>query len=154
MPSYPNDQGVNGGAIPVRMTQAAATAVAVQELSAYPVGATPVVAVSGVVANAVATATIAAVAGKTNYISGIEIASGGATLAALVNATISGLVGGVTITYPYAAVAGVTLMGAPLVVQFFPAIPANAANTAIVAALPALGAGNTAATVTIHGYRL
>lgn len=142
MPTYPNDQGLAGGAIPVRMG------------SDIPVGATSLVATSGNVANAAAVATLAAVAGKTNYVSGVQFVSAGATAASVVQATIAGLIGPTTATYPYAAVAGATLMGPVLNLKFDPPIPANAANLAIVATLPALGAGNTAASTTIYGYRL
>lgn len=139
--SFPNGQSNPAGAIPVYIG------------SAIPVGATQLLAVSGNVANAAAAATFAATAGKTNYLTGVEILAGGATSAALVAATITGLLGG-TITYPFAAPAGATSAAVPLIVTFNPPLPASAANIAITATLPALGAGNTMATVTLHGYRL
>lgn len=118
-----------------------------------PSGATAVNAASGNVANAVATATLAAVAGKTNYVTGFEITAGGATAAALVAATLTGILGG-TATYIYAAPAGAAVGATPLIVQFQTPIPASAVNTAIAISLPALGAGNTNAAVAIHGFYL
>jgi hypothetical protein len=124
----------------------------------YPVSsagadATPVTATSGNVANAVATATIPAVAGKTAYISGFTISGAGATAAAIVNPTVTGVISG-TKTYTYGAVAGVAAMNAPLDVQFCPPIPASAVNQAIAVACPALGAGNTNNTVNAYGFYL
>lgn len=121
--------------------------------SGLPFGATALNASSGNVANTAATATLAGAAGKTTYISGFEITSGGATAAALVSATVTGLLGG-TATYTYGCVAGATTANAPLVVTFTPPQPASAVNTAIVVSLPALGAGNTNATVVAHGYQI
>lgn len=106
---------------------------------------------SGNVANASAIATLAGVAGKTTYITGFEITSAGATTAAVVSATLAGLAGG-TATYTYAVPAGATIAGPMLAVSFNPALPASALNTAIVLTLPALGLGNTNATVSAHGY--
>lgn len=121
--------------------------------TSYPVGATPVHASSGNVANAVAAATLPGVAGKTTYISGFEITGGGATAAALVQATVAGLIGG-TATYIVGVVAGAAVANTPLMVRFDPAIPASAVNTAIAVTVPALGAGNTNSTVVAHGYQL
>lgn len=120
--------------------------------SILPGGAAALNASSGNVANASAAATLAAAAGKTTYITGFEITSGGATAASLVSATVAGLLGG-TATYTYGCVAGATAPNAPLIVSFVPPMPASAVNTAIVVTLPALGAGNTNATVTAHGYQ-
>jgi hypothetical protein len=122
----------------------------------YPLGAdgsdaTPVTATSGNVANAIGTATIPAVAAKTAYISGFTISGAGATAALVVNPTITGVISG-TKTYTYAAVAGVALINPVLDVQFCPPIPANAVNTAITVACPALGAGNTNNTVNAYGF--
>jgi hypothetical protein len=116
-------------------------------------GTTSLQASSGNVANASAVATLAAAAGKTNYLSNVIIAGAGATAASVVLATITGLLGG-TVTIPVAVPAGVTTGIAPLVLNFNPPLPASAANTAIVVTLPALGAGNTNAAVTAAGYQL
>lgn len=121
--------------------------------AAYPQGATAVTAASGNVANAVAAATLAAVAGKTTYITGFEITGSGATLGSIVTATVTGTITG-TLSYTVAAIAGALLINTPLIVEFPVAIPASAANTTIVVSMPALGAGNTNATVVAHGYQV
>jgi hypothetical protein len=115
-------------------------------------GGTAVSASSGNVANASAVATLAAVAAKTNYITGLTITAAGATAAGVVTATITGLLGG-TLSYTFAVPAGATLGATPLVLNFIPPHPASAVNTAIVATLPALGAGNTNAVVNVRGIQ-
>lgn len=122
-------------------------------LGAYPAGATPITASSGNVAAATATATLAAVAGKTTYITGFQITSAGSTAAAVVNPTVTGVITG-TMTYTYVTVAGATLANSPLSISFNPPIPASAQNQAIAVVLPSLGAGNTNATVTAQGFQL
>lgn len=120
----------------------------------YPPSANPLTADSGNVANAVATATLAASSsGLTTYITGFEITASGATAASVVTATVTGVITG-TMHYTFVAVAGATTACQPLLVQFSDPIPANAANTAIAVALPALGSGNTNATVVAHGFQL
>lgn len=116
-----------------------------------PEDATHVTAGSGVVANATATATIPAVASALNYLTGFEITAGGATAAAIVTATITGLLGG-TRSYIFGVPAGAALIAQPLIVQFAQPIPASAVNTAIVLSVPALGAGNVAAVAIAHGF--
>lgn len=116
-----------------------------------PSGATNVAASSGNVANATATATLPAVAGKTNYVTGFSITGGGATAALLVNATLTGVVGG-PLNYTFGAPVGVAVAALPLVVELETPLPASAVNTAVSISLPALGAGNTNAAVNIHGY--
>jgi hypothetical protein len=118
-----------------------------------PVGATMFTAASGNVANASAAATITATAAVLGYCTGFTITAAGATAASIVNATVTGLIGG-TMTFTFGAAAGATVMSAPLVVSFPKPIPASAVNTAIVVTLPALGAGNTNAAVTIHGFKI
>lgn len=122
-------------------------------LSPYPYGATSITAASGNVANASAVATLPASATKTTYITGFTVSSSGATVGSVVSVTVVGTVS-TTLTYTYAAPAGVLTMGTPLVVPFPVAIPGSAVNTAIVVTLPALGGGNTNATVVAHGYQL
>ena len=119
----------------------------------YPAGATPVTASSGNVANAAAVATLPAVAAKTTYITGFEITGGGATAAALVLATLAGLISGAA-TYVVGVVAGATASNPSIIIQFTSAIPGSAVNTAIVLTLPALGAGNTNAAVVAHGFQI
>lgn len=121
--------------------------------SAFPAGATILNAASGNVANASAAATLAAGATTTTYISMATITGAGATGASVVSATITGVLGG-TLTYTVAVPAGVTTGITPLVLKFDPPLPASAVNTTIVVTLPALGAGNTNASVTATGYRV
>jgi hypothetical protein len=116
-------------------------------------GGNSILASSGNVANAVATATLAAAAGKTNYLSGFEITGAGATAASVVVATVTGLLGG-TLSYVISVVAGATLGNAPLVVEFDSPIAATAVNTAIAVSCPALGAGNTNCVANAHGYQV
>lgn len=125
----------------------------VAQTETYPVGASPVNASSGNVANAAAVATLPGVAGKTTYITGFEITGAGATATAVVSVTVAGVVSG-TMTYTHAAVAGATLLNTPLIVEFAVPIPASADNTAIVVTVPALGVGNTNSTVVAHGYQI
>lgn len=113
----------------------------------------PFIIDSGNVVNATAAAALAAVAGKTAYLTGFEVWAGGSTLGSLVDMTITGLLGG-TITYPFSAPAGVLLGAAPLIINFPMAKPASAANVAITASLAALGTGNTKARVTAKGFYL
>lgn len=108
---------------------------------------------SGNVANATATATVPAVAGRTNYITGFEVTGAGATAASVVSFTITGLLGG-TSTWSIVAPAGATTSIVPLTISFPIPVPASAVNTAIVASLPALGAGNTNAAVVLRGFTL
>lgn len=128
-------------------------------LSPYPanaatgVSATPITAASGNVAAGVATATLAAVAGKTTYICGFSITSTGSTGAAVVSPTVTNTITG-TLIFTYASVAGVTLANQSLIVPFNPCVPANAANTTIPVSLPSLGAGNTNTTVNAWGFQL
>ena len=127
--------------------------VQVQGTLELPVGAVALNSSSGNVAAGSAVATFPAVAAKTNFVTGFEITGGGATGAALVVATLVGLLGG-TASYIVAAVAGATLGNTPLVVQFSKAMPASAVNVALVLTLPSLGVGNTNAAVSMHGYLL
>ena len=119
----------------------------------YPSGATPVTAASGNQANAVATATLPAAAGKTTYITGFQLTAAGATAAAVVSATVTGTISG-TLTYTFVFPAGATAAAQPLVVEFPEPVPSSAVNTAIVVSLPAGGAGNTNAAVNAQGFQL
>jgi hypothetical protein len=120
--------------------------------SDYPAGAIPVDGDSGVTGNAAAVATLPAAAGKTTWITGFEITSAGATAAAVVTVTVAGLT--VPMHYVYVTAAGAAIGNQPLIVEFPKPVPASGPNTAITVTLPALGAGNTAAAVTAHGYQL
>lgn len=127
---------------------------ATQDSSDVPVMVSGTVAASGNVANATATATLAAKAGQTAYITGLQITVGAATTAVAVTATVTGLVGGTvsfTIGFPSTA-SGIG--GATFSPTFYPALQATGPNVAIVLTLPAGGAGNTNAAVSIQGFYL
>jgi hypothetical protein len=126
---------------------------ATQDSSDIPVMGTSTQNASGVVSAATASASIAAVTGETAYLTGFEFTGGGATSAALKTLTITGLLGG-TRSYTIAVPAGTTLGCQPLVVYFYPALPASATNTAITVSIPTLGAGNTASSVNCQGFYL
>lgn len=108
-------------------------------------------AASGNVANAAATATLAAGAQQFTYITGFEATFAGATVGQCVNLTITGLLGG-TLTYPVCSPTGATVQGYPFGFEFVPPLRSSAVNTAIVVSMPALGAGNTNAAVIAHGF--
>jgi len=106
---------------------------------------------SGNVAAATATATIPAVAGKTNYLTGYVVTASGATAGLPVNFTITGCVGG-TITNTFVFPAGVLVGAVPLVVILTDPLAATGPNVAVVGSLPSSGAGGTNASVTLFGY--
>lgn len=126
--------------------------------SLYPSDATgtpavPVRGSSGNVANAVAAATIPAVAGKTAYVAGFDISGTGATVGAAVSATLAGILGG-TATYTVVAATGAAVANQVVAIRFDPPFPASAVNTAITLSCPALGAGNTNNSANIYGFYL
>jgi len=118
------------------------------------VGTNVITASSGNVAAAVAAATLPGVGGKTTCISGFSVVGCGATAASVVLVTITGLIGGVTLTYPLAVLVGASLQNMLIDRNFRPAIPASAPNTAIVVSCPSLGAGNTNNVVNVQGYQV
>lgn len=115
-------------------------------------GATSLSASSGNVAASAATATLTGAANVTTYISGFQVTGGGATAASVIDVTVTGLLGG-TATYNIPVPAGATLGINPLIVTFYPPIPASAANTNIVVSAASFGAGNAKATVNAQGFR-
>ncbi len=118
----------------------------------YPAGATPVAATSAV-ANAAATATLPAAAGKTTYLTSVQVTGQGATAAAAGSLTITGLLGGTKVDFfQIPAGAGAAAM-VPLTINFNPPLPASAANTAIAAQITAFGAGNIAEAVSVQGFQ-
>lgn len=110
-------------------------------------------ATSGNVAAAVAAATIPAVAGKLACLAGIDVTAAGATAAAVVTLTITGVKGG-PLNFTYTAPAGATLPCPNLQATFDPPLEASSNNVQIVVSLPSLGAGNTNATVNARGLYL
>lgn len=113
-----------------------------------------VVANSGTVAAATATATLAAVAGRTLFLEGFDLTGSGPTTASQINLTVTGLLGG-TLNYTLTPLAGVLLNAFPngmLSVRFPTPLQASAANQAIAVVMPSLGGGSTGAAVTAYGF--
>jgi len=103
-------------------------------------------------------AVLPATAGKLTYISGFDVAGGGATSASVVEVAITGLPSAVgTLKYEMNVLAGaagpVNAQGG-LFIRFPDPIPASAVNGAITVTLPSLGSGNTNASVTAYGFQL
>lgn len=117
-----------------------------------PANASPVSASSGSVANAIATATLAAAAGKTNYLKGFVVTGGGATAATTVVVTVTGVAGG-TMSFVLPIPAGPNVSVGIINVPFSMPIPATGANVAIAVNVPAAGAGNTNMAVVAYGYQ-
>ena len=132
-----------------RVTSAAAGSAGA---AGYPAGAVPVAATANG-ANSSAVATLPAAAGKTTYISGLQVTGAGATGGSLGGVTLSGILGG---GFPlfFTVPAGTTISISPLAVTFNPPLPATGANVAIAATLNAFGAGNPTAQVSVQGFQL
>lgn len=110
-----------------------------------PVGVTPIAAVATGTTSAV-TATMPAVAGRTNYICQFDVSALGGT-ATVGPITLTGLIGGSTLTYQMASTASGNLFTR----QFNPCMPASATNTAIAVATTADGTAS-AVDVNITGF--
>lgn len=98
-------------------------------------------------------ATLPAVPGVTNYITGFEVKGSGATAASAIIVTVTGVPGG-PLNYEMLIPAGAGLEVVPLIVEFPVPIPATGPNVAITVSVPTFGAGNLSATVDAHGYTL
>lgn len=120
-------------------------------IGSIPFGATPVAAVA-TTANALATATLPAVVGKTNYVTSIQVTGLGPTAAGFGNAQLTGVLGGAINHYLNAPAAPAAC--SPIIVNYNPPLPASALNTAISLALGALGAGSASQSVSIQGFVL
>jgi len=114
---------------------------------------TPETADSGNVANATATATLAAASGKTTYITDFMCTASGATSAKVVTVTLTGVITG-TKNFTFVFPAGVTTAATPLVFTPPQPIPASATNTTIAVTMPSSGSGGTNATCTADGLQL
>jgi hypothetical protein len=136
----------------IELALALLLASAAPSFSATPVPGTPLAASSGNVAAATATATLPAAANQVTYISGFEVTGTGATAALAVTCTVTGIVGG-TLSYTYAAAAGVAVANQPLIVEYAIPIPASGPGVAIVVSCPSLGAANTNNTIDAHGFQ-
>ncbi len=128
--------------------------VAVISTAPYPAGATPVTASSNVVANASSTQTLPGVVGKTTYMTGFAITGLGATAAGSITASVYLQGANTTLYYVVPIPAGATVGITPLVVNFPVPLSAGAPNTVIQTVMPAFGAGNTAACLTVQGFQL
>jgi hypothetical protein len=99
------------------------------------------------------TATLTCPSGKTAFLEGFDITGGGATGAAIVDITTTGLTN--NLTYELAVVAGATTEVNPqggLFIRFPTPIPASAISTNITVSAPSFGSGNTKASVTAYGF--
>lgn len=110
----------------------------------FPQGATPAANAAAGSTGAV-TATLAAVANRTNFLCGLTVSAIGGT-AAVGPVTVSGLLGGSQVYQMSSTAAGLSL-----IVPLMPCIPATGVNTAISAATTADGSA-TAVNVHIWGY--
>lgn len=103
-------------------------------------------------ANAALAPAIGGGAGLMAFVQSITITGLGATVAAQVTATLTGLLGG-TISYPLTVPAGATVPITNVFDGFGSlGIQASAVATAITLNLPAFGAGNTLAEAALNGY--
>lgn len=107
---------------------------------------------SGNKANAVATAVIAAVAGKTSILDGFEITASGATAGTVANVTVTD--GTWTLNYTFTFPTGAATGATPLIVNLPRPLVASAQNTAITITLPASGVGGTNAVVNARGRQI
>ena len=132
--------GIAYAAAPIVVTDV--NNVPISPVDDIPPTSTRVIATSGNVANAAATATIPAVAAKTNYLTGFDVTGTGATVGQVALVTITGLAGG-TLTYTLTSVTGTTSSNTNLIRTFDKPLPASGVNVAIVVSCAALGAGST-----------
>ena len=115
----------------------------------YPTAATPITATA--TGGTSATATLAAVAGKTTYLCGIQATYTGATAAGAGTVVATNTItGSLNYVVPQAAIA--TNTQTPTIVTFLPCVPASAVNTTIPVAAT-LGAGTTNTAVTLNGFQ-
>ena len=111
---------------------------ATQLTSLYTTATTPLTEASTVVGNSTATATLNAASGAYTYISGFQITGTGATVAATVTCTVTGVVN--QMYYLYTVPTGASLAATPLIVTFSPPLQSTATNTAISVSCPSTGA--------------
>lgn len=116
-----------------------------------PPGAQLVYGYPGNQANAVATASLPAVAGKTNFLCGYMVTTDSPTAAVIGILSVSGIAIPFAETYPAQAAPAAT---PPLKTTLPIPLPATGPNTAINVSLSALGAGSANARVVAFGYVL
>jgi hypothetical protein len=117
-------------------------------ISAGPPQGTDVVA-TGVQVHAANVVTLPAVAGKTNYVTGIEITGTGANAASNITAVLSGI--SVGLNFNIEVPSGITVPLTPIIVEFSRPIPAFGVNVAITLTVPDFGVNGTCA-ANIHGF--
>lgn len=128
------------------------------DTAALPIFTSPSVALqtyAGASATTAATAgapALAAVAGKTNFVTGFSISGSGATGASTIAITLTGLLGGTQTFYLSIPAIGSTPAIVPFIVNFNPPLPASAVNTAITLNVPSFGAGNITVAANIYGF--
>ena len=93
---------------------------------------------------------LAAVAGKTNYLTGFSAGGTGATTALMQNLTITGLLGGTI--YHFFAIPAIGTGVVQINVDFARPIPASATNTVISLTVPNFGAGALLVSGQIRGF--
>lgn len=118
----------------------------------YPSGAVALINGSAIVANAAAVATLTPAGGKTAHILGFQITGTGSTAALAVSVTVTGLLGGVTLSYTYVFEIGALVPNKALIVPFMKALPASGIDTPIVVTCAAGGAGNLRNSAAAQGY--
>jgi Na+/phosphate symporter len=102
-------------------------------------------------AASVNTATLAAAVGHNTYLVGFQITGGGASSAAVVACTITGLQGG-TITIDVAIPGTATSQVGPVNPPLSLPLISNGQNQAVAVSCPSFGTGNTTAAVSAEGY--
>ena len=100
------------------------------------------------------TINLAAAAGKTTYLTGLQITATGATAAGVVQPTVYLAGSNTTLYFVFAVPAGVNTSAQPLILTFPNPVSAGGTNAVIQIILPALGSGNTNAAVSAQGYQL
>lgn len=114
-------------------------------------GAQTQVTASATGAAAAIVATLPAVAGVAQYLTGFQVTGSGATAASVIVVTVTGVISG-TMSYALAIPAGVAVAVQPLIVPFAQPVAASANNVAIAVNVPSFGAGNTNAAVAAQGF--
>lgn len=95
---------------------------------------------------------IPAVAGKVAYCTGFSVGGLGATAASVIEVTLTGIIGGVTMRWKYSVPAGATVISPHFTVDFDRPIPADRSNLAITLSVPSFGTGNTSSVAYIRGF--
>jgi hypothetical protein len=123
-------------------------AAGVQKVGKLPLGT--ILTAGANVAAAANNQTLTSAANKLAYLAGFAVTGLGATAAASITITTTGLATNLSFVLPIPA--GATVGVSPLVVQFDPPLPASAVNTNIVLNVPSFGAGNTTASASAWGF--